>query len=178
MMTDLELLKLSIPDRYFKYSKAYGSAAKILAERIVKDKDQATWPNAAVILMLTAHSVELFLKGAILKKDSKADRKIRHHHIESLYEMYCEIYKDEKYSFNLPFKTEYLGMSQAEIDVLKKNRNKKNRNKYSEPSVLYRYPTASGESEWEGVYAFEASSFFSKICQLLEDIHRLRKSFT
>lgn len=169
MIVDSELLELSIPDRFFKYSESYGNGAKALVEKMVSDNSQATWPNAAVVLMLSVHSVELFLKGAIFKSDSKA--KIAHHNIESLFEKYCQIYKEEKYYFDMPFKTEYLGMSEEEIEVLKEN-------KRPTPSVLYRYPTETGEVEWEGAYGFEASSFSPVISCLLQDYQRLRKLFT
>jgi len=169
MVVDSELLKLGIPDRFFEYSESYGNGAKALVEKMATDNSQATWPNAAVVLMLSVHSVELFLKGAIFIDNSKAN--INHHNIESLFEMYCQIYKEEKYNFDMPFKTEYLGMSEAEIEVLKEN-------KRPTPSVLYRYPTASGEAEWEGAYGFEVSSFVPVIFQLLEDYRRLRKCFT
>jgi len=84
MVVDSELLKLGIPDRFFEYSESYGNGAKALAEKMAFDKNEATWPNAAVVLMLSVHSVELFMKGAIFKFDSKA--KIAHHNIDALFE--------------------------------------------------------------------------------------------
>jgi len=169
MVVDLDLQRLSIPDRFFEYSVSYGNGAKALAEKMASDSDQTTWANAAVVLMLSAHSVELFLKGAIFIDNPKAD--LNHHNIESLFEMYRRIYREEKYYFNMPFKTEYVCMSEAEIKALEKI-------KRPTPSVLYRYPAVSGEEVWEGVYGFEALSFVPVISQLLEDYCRLRKCFT
>mgnify|MGYP003571053917 FL=1 len=169
LVVDSELLKLSIPDRFFEYAESYGNGAKALAEKMVFDKDEATWPNAAVVLMLSAHSVELFMKGAIFKFDSKA--KIGNHNIDALLEKYCQTYREERYYFDMPFKTEYPGMSEEEIEALKEN-------KRPTPSVLYRYPTETGESEWKGSYGFEASSFLPIISGLLQDYRRLRKCFT
>lgn len=169
MVVDSDLFELSIPDRFFEYSVSYGNGAKALVEKMAYDNNQATWANAAVVLMLSAHSVELFLKGAIFIDNPKAN--LKHHNIESLFEMYRRIYKEEKYNFNMPFKTEYVGMSEIEIEALKNN-------KRPTPSVLYRYPAESGETEWEGAYGFEALSFIPVISQLLEDYCRLRKCFT
>ncbi len=71
----------------------------------------------------------------------------------------------------MPFQTEYLGMSEEEIEALKEN-------KRPTPSVLYRYPTKTGKVEWEGAYGFEASSFLPVISGLLEDYRRLRECLT
>ena len=169
MVVDSELLKLSIPDRFFEYSESYGNGAKALVEKMISDKSETTWPNAAVVLMLSVHSVELFIKGAIFNNDSKAN--IGNHNIESLFKKYCEIYQDEKYYFDMPFTTEYQGMSEEEIEALKEN-------KRPTPSVLYRYPTKTGEVEWEGAYGFEPNSFLPVISGLLQDYQRLRECFT
>lgn len=166
MLVDSDLLELGVPDRYFSYAEAYGGGAQSITEKMLAIESESNWANAAVVLMLSAHSVELFLKGAIFKNDPSA--KVGHHNIEELYESYCKIYTDKKFDFDMPFKTEHLGMSETEIEALKKS-------KPPTPSVLYRYPTASGNKEWEGAYGFEEISFLPVIEQLLKDIVRLRK---
>ena len=59
---------LTEPQRYFEYAKAYLQASIDVCLRMLNDEEQSTWPNASVALMLAAHSVELFFKGAILVK--------------------------------------------------------------------------------------------------------------
>lgn len=130
------------------------------------DESESKWANAAVALMLSAHAVELFLKGAIFNKDPSA--KVDHHNIEELYEIYCNIYTAEDFYFDMPFKTEYSGMSEEEVETPKKSNP-------PAPSVLYRYPTATGNKEWEGAYGFEASTFLPVLDQLLNDFRMLRK---
>lgn len=169
MVVDSELLELSVPDRYFSYAEAYGSAAKSTTEKMCTDESESKWANAAVALMLSAHAVELFLKGAIFNDNPSA--KVGHHNIEELYEVYCQIYTFEEFFFDMPFKTEYLGMTDEEVEALKKSRP-------PTPSVLYRYPTATGNKEWVGAYGFEASSFIPVLEQLLNDFGRLRKCIT
>ena len=171
MAVDSELLELSIPERFFAYAEAYCNGAKALTEQMASDADQSNWPNAAVVLMLSVHSVELFLKGALFQNDSKA--KINHHNIDALFDLYCQEFSGNEYSFDMPFKTEYLGMSETEIEILNKQ------HKSPAPSVLYRYPTASGEQEeWEGAYGLEASSFLPVLSQLSDDFKRLRECIT
>lgn len=151
MLVDSDLLELRVPERYFAYAESYGGGAQSITEKMLDVESESNWPNAAVVLMLSAHSVELFLKGAIFKNDALA--KVGHHNIEELYEIYCSIYTTDEFNFDMPLKTEYLGMSEAKIMALKKS-------KPPTPSVLYRYPTASGNKEWEGAFGFEASYFY------------------
>ena len=98
----------------------------------------STWADASVCLMLTAHAVELFLKGKLIAIgrqniwEAKGNRH-RAHDIEYLYEHYIENYKKENTKFHCPLQTEYLGFSEEETKELKQ----KNRRK---PSVTYRYP--------------------------------------
>lgn len=170
MVGDSDLTNLSIPERYFAYAEAYGNAARALTEKMISDSEQSNWPNAAVVLMLSVHAVELFLKGAIFSKDPES--KVITHDIDKLAELYSNEFPDEKCAFNMPFKTEYLGMSEAEIEVIKQQL------KSPAPSVLYRHPTASGKEEWKGAYGFEPNSFFPVVDELLNDFARLKKCFT
>lgn len=170
MVVDSELVGLSIPARYLAYADAYRDGAASITEKMISDDAQATWPNAAVVLMLSVHAVELFLKGALFKKDPKAN--LHHHNIEALYKLYCKSYDSPGFEFHMPFKTEYPGMSETEIAALMEER------KSPAPSVLYRYPTANGDTEWEGAFGFEASSFLPVLDQLRTDFSRLKKCFT
>lgn len=169
MVVDSELLDLSIPQRFISYAKAYCNGAIALTEKMITDITQSNWPNAAVVLMLSSHSVELFLKGALFAKNPTA--KMDHHKIEVLFDLYCQEFPDDRFTFDMPFKTEYLGVSEAEILVLKKQN-------YPTPSVYYRYPTKTGEREWEGAAGFEAPSFLPVLEQLIEDYRRLEKCIT
>ncbi len=152
MVVDSDLLNLSIPERYFAYAEAYGNAARALTRQMISNSEQSNWPNAAVVLMLSVHAVELFLKGAIFSKD--AEEKVNHHDIDELAKLYSKEFPDEKCAFNMPFKTEYLGMSEAEIEAIKQQL------KSPASSILYRYPTASGKEEWKGVYGLSQTLFF------------------
>lgn len=169
MVVDSELLGLSVPARFFAYAEAYGNGAKSITETMATDDAHVNWPNAAVVLMLSAHAVELFLKGALFRKDPAAD--LKNHNLDKLHDLYCQTYAGKEHAFIMPFKTEYLGMSEAEIEVMKKR-------KSPMPSVLYRYPTENGTTEWGGAYGFEASSFLPVIEQLLDDFSRLKRCFT
>lgn len=68
MLTHSEIGHLTVPEQLFDFANAYRSASAILCEKFESaDVTFCTWPNAAVVLMLAAHAVELFLKGTLLK---------------------------------------------------------------------------------------------------------------
>lgn len=151
-------------ERHFLYADAYLSASEAVSLRMQAEDGARTWPNASVALMLAAHSLELFLKGAIFLSEPTA--KIGHHQIGGLYKRYRAQYPDSKFAFDPPFRTEYAGFSEIEIEAPKQ--------KQPAPSILYRYPVPKPGEEWGGVLAFEPDGFLSVLAQLRGDYGRIR----
>ena len=90
MIGNWEIAHVWEPQRFVLYARAYLDAALVLCEHMIAHEAQRTWPNATVVLMLTAHSVELFLKGAILSRDVNA--KVSDHRIDLLSSKYEALY--------------------------------------------------------------------------------------
>jgi len=118
MVKDSELVGLSIPEKFIAYADAYCSAAITLMRQMASDSKEATWAKAAVVLMLSTHSVELLLKGMLVHKNP--DSNINTHDLEMLYRTYKRELTDIKYSFDMPFKTDYQGMSETDIQSFRK----------------------------------------------------------
>ena len=116
--------------------------------------------------MLAAHSVELFLKDAILERESNA--KIGDHRIDFLSEKYKQLYPEPAFEFEVPFRTEYPSIPEAEIQALKK--------KEPVPSILFRYPVRKPGVEWEGIHAFEADSFLRILSNVASAYERIGKA--
>lgn len=153
-------------ERHFLYADAYLSASEAVSLGMQKEDGARTWPNASVALMLAAHSLELFLKGAIFLSEPTAN--IGHHRIGDLYERYKALYPDSKFAFDPPFRTEYAGFSEVEVEALKQ--------KQPAPSILYRYPVPRPGEEWGGVLAFEPDGFLLVLTQLRCDYGRIRNA--
>lgn len=163
MITDSELLNLTVPQRFFEYAIAYRNAASALCSSMADERKLRTWPNANVVLLLAAHSTELFLKGAILSRDPSA--KIEHHYLDTLDGEYKRLYTDPHFNWEIPFRTEWGDLSEAEIQAVRKTS--------PVPSMLYRYPVAKGGLEWNGAFGFEAHSFVEILDQLERDFRRI-----
>jgi hypothetical protein len=151
-------------ERHFLYADAYLSASEAVSIRMQNAEGARTWPNASVALMLAAHSLELFLKGAIFLREPTA--KTGHHRIDDLYKQYTALYPDSKFTFDPPFRTEYVGFSEVEIKALKK--------KQPLPSILYRYPVPRPGEEWGSVLAFDPDGFLAVLTHLRDDYGRIR----
>lgn len=156
MVIDSEIHHLAVPQRFFAYAHAYRNAAHALCVEMTSEDASHTWPNAAVVLLLAAHATELFIKGAILCRDSTAA--IEYHRIDILSAEYRKLYPEPSFEWDIPFRTEYLGFAVAEIEALKKAT--------PVPSILYRYPVAKGGKEWMGAFAFQPSSFLEVLEQV------------
>ena len=166
MIGNWQISELSEPQRYFEYAKAYLQASIDVCFRMEKDENHRTWPNASVALMLATHSVELFLKGAILAKNQKP---VWGHTLGELETTYRATYPDPKFAFECLFKTEYLGVSETEQAALKK--------KEPQPSILFRYPVKKPGVEWEGIHAFIPAEFLVILKKLNTNYTRLLNEF-
>ena len=165
MIGNWEIAHVSEPQRFVLYARAYLDAASVLCEQMA-DEAQRTWPNATVILMLSAHSVELFLKGAILRRDDNS--KVGDHRIDLLTAKYEQLYAEPEMEFSVPFLTEYPSISEEEIQALKKTE--------PVPSILFRYPVSKPGVEWQGIHAFEADGFLRILSDLRSAYERIGKA--
>ena len=149
--------------QFFAFANAYRNSAEALCERMIKSESEATWPNAAVVLMTAAHATELFLKGLILAKTPDAD--VQSHNINLLARTFRSLCPEHQRAWDIPFETEFLGMDHQEIENLIK--------KQVAPSIRYRYPVAQGGNEWNGVSALRAATFRPVLVELQNTFHRL-----
>ena len=78
------------------------------------------------------HSVELFLKAAVLRRLPEIKL---HHDIEDLKSEYDRLYPGPGYAFEMPFKAEILGFDEEEVAERKKDLKKR-----MPPDQLNRYP--------------------------------------
>ena len=166
MIGNWEIAHVCEPQRFVLYAHAYLNSALLSCERMAVDEAQRTWPNATVVLMLAAHSVELFLKGAILRRETNA--RVGDHRIDLLTEKYQLLYPEPAFEFEVPFRTEYPSFSDAEIAALKKTQ--------PVPSILFRYPVRKPGVEWQGVHAFEADGFLRILANLGSSYERIGKA--
>ena len=144
MRGNWELWHLSRPEQFFAYSLGYLRAA--LRNELVDEHEDLPfeWPDAAASLMLLAHAVELFLKGAILHRSGRLGKT---HDLRGLKAQYDALFPEEEFRWELPFQTEYLEMSPEEIE--------KSQKEEPNPSVLYRYPDNFYNQPWRGVFGYK-----------------------
>jgi hypothetical protein len=168
MISDSEILHLPVPERFFQYAHAYRIAASVFCLKMTSEATFRTWPNAAVVLLLAAHATELFLKGAILCRDPTA--MLEHHRIDDLFNEYRKRCPESSFDWDIPFRTEYPDISEAEVEAIKKT--------LPLPSILYRYPVSKGGKEWSGAFGFEPHSFLELLEQIERDFKRIRAQLT
>ena len=170
MVTDSDIRNLSLPDKLYSYADSYLSAATTFCIQLSTDTKLCTWSNGAVVMMLTAHSIELFLKAAILSKDAGSDILNQgNHSIDSLFMEFNTKYPEPKYRWDNPFRTAYPdNMDEGDL--------KKIKNSAPHPSILYRYPVDRTGKDWQGAYGFEPHSYKLLLEQLKSDFIRIQSS--
>ncbi|MBP6078959.1 MAG: hypothetical protein KA505_09130 [Xanthomonadales bacterium] len=150
------------------FAEAYRQAAMDFCHRLIEHESQRTWPNANVVLLLAAHSVELFLKGAILSREPEY-KFGPGHSLDELQAKYERVFTSAEFRFEAVFMSDYPGISDQEANSL--------RAMAPPPSIQFRYPVSKNLSEWEGVHALEPETFFETLIFLGEEYERLAKQF-
>lgn len=163
LITNNEFNLLSETDQYFSYAHAYLDAASILCHKLTEeDKDLLMWSSATVIIFLTAHAVELFLKAAIICR--QPDQQKRSHGLNELAELYNSIYHQPEFDWNVPLKTEFPdGMTEKEI--------KDSKLKEIIHSIHYRFPDSNKHGAGE---SFAPVAFLDILDHLKSDFVRIR----
>ncbi|MEK6762379.1 MAG: hypothetical protein AABY96_06655 [Nitrospirota bacterium] len=181
MLTHSDIEHLTVPEQLFGYANAYRSSAAVLCSKFESADDVTfcTWPNAVVVLMLTAHAVELFLKGVLLKRTG--DKVWSYgHKIDKLAEKYRETFQAEpSFTWDIPFastltETEWIAqMKQVNPDTT----DAELKNLISgvpDPSILYRYPVNKHGEKWQGLYGFYPPEFNQILSRVECDFDRIR----
>src|SRR5437016_3266766 len=102
-----DLQRLPVPKQFFAFSDAYLDSAESLCDALCTASKSATYAHGAAVMSLTFHSIELFLKAAILQKaPSEQFSGSGGHDLGQLYERYTQLNPDEGYAFDFPFKLE------------------------------------------------------------------------
>lgn len=167
MVTDSEVRRLDVPDKMFEYATSYLRAATALCDDLAA-AFKCTWADGAVVLMISAHATELFLKGMLLKRVPESEVWKKGHDLDALARDYRSHFPEEQFAWQMPFRTEYpSNISQEEIAAFAPTRD-------APPSILYRYPVDKSGEDWRGAYGFEPNSFLPVLRRLGDDFRRLR----
>lgn len=161
MVGNWELSGKPIPLQFLAFAEAYLDSAYRLCNILKRSTKKRTYPRGAVVLYLAFHSVELFLKAAILKKSPSEGLS---HDIKQLSNRYRALYPGKKYQLEIPFGTEYLGFEPPEKLPTPPPQDQTNR-----------YPIDKKYKEWEGAYGFVPESFLSTLENLKTDFDRIKR---
>jgi hypothetical protein len=171
MLVDSEVMSLTVPEQFSAFSAAYLDSAIRLCTVLARSTKKATYARGTVVLYLTFHATELFLKGAILKIAPKENVGTTHN-IETLNRRYKKLYPEKRYHFHLPFTAEEPDFSSIEPDKVKELKIIiKEIEKNNPHDQKYRYPQNKKGKPWHGVHGFEPSSFLRELKQLREQFN-------
>lgn len=181
LVTLSDMWHLPVPDQLFSYADAYKDSSATLAQKMWNDPKSFTWPHASVVLMLAAHSVELFLKGALLKRNPAFKVWDHGHNLDSLGAAYRSQFPEPIFEWDIPFASS-VSLEEWVATMMRLNptfsetelREEKSKYKPTPPSILYRYPVDRSGNDWQGLYGFEPVGFINLLSQLGADFDRIK----
>ena len=155
------LTDLPVHRQYFEYADAYLDSADRLCRILAVSPRKASFQRGAVVLYLVQHALELFYKGAILRK--KPAERISHG-VSKLRARYLSLYPRKDCHVRPTFVSSYESLTKEEREYAMKH----------EPpgDQLFRYPEDKTGTPWFGLHAFEASSFCTEISGLKSEFAR------
>ena len=177
MVTESDLASLSVPRQYLSFSDAYLDSASRLCTVLKRSPRKSNYARGSVVLHLTFHAIELFLKGAILERNQK--EKLKTHDIQDLSNRYNNLYTGKKYKFHAPFIrsgdkadfSEFFSPKDLE-EVETKIKERKRKNPLGQ---RHRYPEKKEGQPWDGEVGFEPESYLVTIKKLKADIAQVTK---
>lgn len=174
LFSQIESLGASL--QFLAFSEAYLDSAERLCDTLAAFPAKSTYPKGAVVMSLTFHGIELFLKAAILEKRpgekflGRAGQDLDH-----LHRKYANLYSAKKYALEVPFRADEAVLVNPDPQVLEELRLHVAEYKKVTPfDQVHRYPRDIEGKAWEGIFAFEASSFAGVISGVQDDISRLK----
>jgi HEPN domain-containing protein len=154
-------------EQFSAYAIAYLDSAQRLCDLLARSHRKATYERGAVVLFLAAHAVELFLKGAIVRK---APKERFSHDLEHLIRRYRALYPGKKFQLEVPFSTAL----PPEMTAEEKRRLKEH---IAAPGELYRYPIDKAYKPWSGAYGIEPNSLSVELTKLRSRLDELRSAY-
>jgi len=165
MICDGEIRDLRDCEQLFEFAFAYLDASQLLCRGMTENSELRTWAFSSAVLFNTAHAIELFLKAALLRKNSSIDLSSFGHNIDRLAEEYEKQFTQEEFRWDIPFRfAQAVSFSQEEKDFFKTH--------VAQPSIENRYPFHSVGNHWITNKAFEPFSFLKKLDVLQSDFER------
>ena len=165
-----------LPEQLFSFADAYLESAETLCEKLCTDGDHATYAHGAVVMSLTFHSLELFIKGAILLKVPTEQFGGRSgHDLDHLMKRYKKLYPGKNLGFDVPFRRhlpETEGMDPRVAEELVSYVRKQSQDMPEDQ--LHRYPASLQGETWNAVLGFEPNSFLFTIQGIKKDLSKVK----
>lgn len=170
-----DLQEKPITDQLHAFAEAYLESAHILCESLCTHAGTATYAHGAVIMSLTFHSLELFLKSAILQKAPNETFSGRNgHDLEYLEQRYANLYPGNKYKLDIIFKRKPPDLQGIDPQVAKELITYAQKLAKDIPEdQRHRYPVSTEGKPWPGLFGFEPNTFCRDIEKLKSEFARL-----
>lgn len=157
-----QLAAADIPFEFVELAFVYLEAAEELSSFIKSKSWSPSFRRGQVLLFLTFHATELFLKGCILK--AKPSSPINGHSLEQLGKTFKGLYT--ALEFEVPFGVEPLPPNPEVVAMAAKSERTAHER--------LRYPIDTSGNPWGGVQSFHPELFFVSLEKLRADLKAVR----
>ncbi|WP_305246678.1 hypothetical protein [Polaromonas sp.] len=177
MLNFSDLQQQPVQGQLLAFAGAYLDSAEVLCDSLCSDVQHANYAHGAVVMSLAFHSLELFLKGCILKAcPGEQFGGKSGHDLDALSKRYFKLYPKKEFQFEVPFRCEIPeivgGMAADELAELLAYIEE--RNKKVPEDQRHRYPAGVDGKTWDGAFGFEPNLFLVTLRELQHVYARIR----
>ncbi len=150
-----------------------------LTTALAHDSTDATFADGSVTLSLAFHSVELFLKGAILSVEAEESfRGSTGHDLVQLERRYRNLFPGDAFRLEIPFRQEAAKLVDPNPDLERQLAAAMEEHRKQVPQDQFlRYPADRNGTPWEDVaailYGYDARLLLPALKRLSEDYRRI-----
>jgi len=143
---------LSEADRWFLMARAYFDCSYYLFSQMVQEKFDRNYHRALAAVSLFDHSVELFLKAAVVQAGKTI---VPSHNLQQLYSQYSKLFPGKKFQF------------QGEIKSIVTPKSNTPHNEFA------RYPIDHTGRPWSGNTHIDLAIWYVRLAEFEKDFDRL-----
>jgi len=144
---------VSDADHWFLLAEAYIDCCHYLLSSMIEENITGTFHHCKVVVSLFEHSVELFLKGAIVQAEKQVQT---HHRIDEIFKQFINLYPGKKFEFTGSISEFVKPMPQAPV------------NEYA------RYPADQNGQSWLGHTHIDIAIYYVEASKFKDDYSRLK----
>jgi hypothetical protein len=163
-----DLHSLPLHEHFYALADAYLDSAIRLTKVLARSPKKVNYQRGQVTMFLAHHSIELFLKGAVLQRSPQENLGRYSHNLASLHDRYHALYPEKRFELQVPFT--------VTTDLVRPEHVELARRAIRQRAERLRYPIDKSGGRWSGIDAYHARWFRESLERIQKRYEAIRRA--